>query len=50
MESTDDRGTLVQQLVELGWDQERALAYVTHMLDGPTGTVPGEPNSIRKEA
>ena len=39
MESTDDRGTLVQQLVELGWDR----------LDGPTGTVPGEPNSIRKE-
>jgi len=50
MESTDDRGTLVQQLVELGWDRERALAYATHMLDGLTGTASGDPNSDGKES
>jgi len=46
---TDEIGTMGRRLVELGWSREQVLAYVTQLLNEPTGPTSGDPDAGKEE-
>jgi hypothetical protein len=46
---TAEIGTLGRRLVELGWSREQVLAYVTQLLNEPTGPTSGDPDAGKEE-
>lgn len=46
---TAEIGTLWRRLVELGWSREQVLAYVTQLLNEPTGPTSGDPDAGKEE-
>lgn len=41
---TGEMKTLGQQLVKLGWSREKVLAYMTQLLNEPTGNISEDPD------
>jgi hypothetical protein len=46
---TGEIGALGRRLVELGWSREQVLAYVTQLLNEPTGPTSGDPDAGKEE-
>jgi hypothetical protein len=46
---TGEIGTLGRRVVELGWSRDQVHAYVTQLLNEPTDTASGVPNTSHKE-
>ena len=46
---TSEIGTLGRRLVELEWSRDQVLAYVTQLLNEPTGPTSGDPDAGKEE-
>ena len=46
---TSEIGALGRRLVELGWNRDQVVAYVTQLLSEPTDTASRLPHASRKE-
>ena len=46
---TDEIGALERRLVELGWSRDQVLAYVTQLLNEPTGRTSRDPDASKEE-